>query len=99
MVACVAVMARETWTDERLDDLNARVQKGFDEVKSEVKDLRQETNEGFARVDARFQGIDARFQGLDARFDALQRTMIACAAGVIGSIAASAIGALIVTQL
>jgi hypothetical protein len=99
MVACMAVMARETWTDERLDDLNARVQKGFDEVKSEVKDLRQETNEGFARVDARFQGIDARFQGLDARFDALQRTMIVCAAGVIGSIAASVVGTLIVTQL
>lgn len=88
----MAVMARDTWTDQRLDDLNARVGKGFDEVKGEIKDLRQEMNEGFARN-------DARFQGLDARFDALQRTMIVCAAGVIGSIAASVIGGLIVTQL
>ena len=42
MVACMAVMARETWTDERLDDLNAGVRKGFDEVKGEIRDLRIE---------------------------------------------------------
>ena len=38
----MAVMAREAWTDERLDDLNARVERGFDEVKGEIRDLRVE---------------------------------------------------------
>ena len=38
----MAVMAREAWTDERLDDLNARVEKGFGEVKGEIRDLRLE---------------------------------------------------------
>lgn len=38
----MAVMAREAWTDERLDDLNARVERGFDEVKGEIRDLRIE---------------------------------------------------------
>ena len=40
-------MAREKWTDERLDDLNARVEKGFDEVKGELRELRAETNARF----------------------------------------------------
>ena len=35
-------MAREAWTDERLDDLNARVERGFGEVKGEIRDLRVE---------------------------------------------------------
>jgi len=88
----MAVMARETWTDERLDDLNARVEKGFDEVKLEIRDLRKEMNEGFARV-------DSKFDALDNRFDSMQRTMIICFAGIAGSIAASVIGGIVVTQL
>jgi hypothetical protein len=43
----MAVMAREAWTDERLDDLAKRMDKGFDEVKGEVRDLRSETNARF----------------------------------------------------
>ncbi len=37
-------MARETWTDERLDDLAKRVDRGFDEVKGEIRDLRLEVS-------------------------------------------------------
>jgi ribosome recycling factor len=128
MVACMAVMARETWTDERLDDLAKRMDKGFDEgkveirhlrahtdkgfdevkgemrelrshtdkgfdeAKGEVRELRHEMNEGFARV-------DSKFDALDNRFDAMQRTMIICFAGIAGSIAASVIGGIFVTQL
>ena len=51
MVACMAVMARETWTDERLDDLrddmNRRfdaVDRRFEEVKGEIAELRTEMN-------------------------------------------------------
>jgi predicted protein tyrosine phosphatase len=92
MVACMAVMARETWTDKRLDDLAKRVDKGFDEVKGEIRDLRQEMNEGFTRV-------DSKFDALANRFDAMQRTMIICFAGIAGSIAASVISGIVVTQL
>ncbi len=53
---------REAWTDERLDDLNNRVDDlarrmdaGFDRVHDELRDLRSEMN---------------------SRFDSLQRTMI-----------------------
>lgn len=58
----MAVMERKAWTDERLDDLAQGMDKGFAEVKGEVKDLRKEMN--------------SRFNSIDARFDALQRTMV-----------------------
>ena len=51
---------RETWTDERLDDLNQRVDAGFREqreemraLRAEMQALRVEVQGGFARVDAR----------------------------------------------
>jgi len=51
MVASMAVMAREAWTDERLDDLrddmNRRfdgVDRRFEEVKGEIAELRTEMN-------------------------------------------------------
>lgn len=31
---------REKWTDERLDDLNARVSEGFQRVDAELRELR-----------------------------------------------------------
>ncbi|HMI81328.1 MAG TPA: hypothetical protein VK480_06025 [Solirubrobacterales bacterium] len=81
----MAVMARETWTDERLDDLNAKVDRGFDEVKGEIRELRTEMNNRFAAV--------------DARFDAMQRTMIIGFASIVASTVASVVGAVIATQL
>jgi hypothetical protein len=38
----MAVMAREAWTDERLDDLTKRVDTGFKEVKGEIKEVKSE---------------------------------------------------------
>jgi hypothetical protein len=38
----MAVMAREAWTDERLDDLNAKVDRGFQEMHTELRDIRTE---------------------------------------------------------
>jgi len=68
----MAVMAREAWTDGRMDDLAKRMDKGFDEVKGEVRDLRSEMN--------------ARFAAVDARFDAMQRTMIIGFASIVASV-------------
>lgn len=103
MVACMAVMARETWTDERLDDLVKTIDKGFDETKVQIRDLRADMNREIGRVDADIREIRAEmkegFDRIDARFDALQRTMILGFAGIAGSIAASVIGGIVVTQL
>jgi len=38
----MAVMAREVWTDERLDDLNQRVDEGFKEMREEFRAVRGE---------------------------------------------------------
>jgi len=73
---------RSKWTDERLDDLNKKVDKGFArvdadlrEVKKDVKDLRAEMN--------------ARFDAINGRFDSMNRGMwaglIVIVAAIIGS--------------
>ena len=48
----MAVMAREVWTDERLDDLNKRVDTGFKETREEFKAVRAEMGEVRAEVNA-----------------------------------------------
>jgi len=48
---------RESWTDERLDDLNHRVDRGFDRVDADIRALRIETKAGFERVDERFESL------------------------------------------
>ena len=53
----MAVMAREVWTDERLDDLNARVGRlenridvGFAEMRTEFAAVRTEMKEEFRAI-------------------------------------------------
>lgn len=76
------MMPREKWTDERLDDLNEKVDRGFADTKAEmregfarvdgeIKELRKELNARFSSIDARFDSIDARFNSIDARFDSI----------------------------
>ena len=73
----VMMNPREKWTDERLDDLTAKVDKGFLDLKAEMK-------EGFEQV-------DKRFDRMEDRFDSLNRTLIgaavALAVAFIGSTA------------
>jgi hypothetical protein len=40
-------MARESWTDERLDDLNQRVSEGFQRVDADIRELRKTMMQGF----------------------------------------------------
>lgn len=40
-------MARDTWTDERLDDLNQRVSEGFQRVDADIRELRKTMLQGF----------------------------------------------------
>ena len=102
------VMARETWTDERLDDLTKRVDEGFRETKVELLQLREgvsaesaslrqelgEVREGLGELKAEVKGLGER---MDAGFASLNRTM-QIAFSLIGVVLAGLMG-LIGTQL
>jgi hypothetical protein len=66
---------RDAWTDERLDDLAARMDRGFDRVDRDIREVRGEMN--------------TRFDAMNARFDAMQRTMILGFISVLASVAAT----------
>ncbi|HEX6781299.1 MAG TPA: hypothetical protein VF125_04630 [Solirubrobacterales bacterium] len=98
----MAVMEKRVWTDERLDDLNARMEKGFGEVKGEVREVKGEVREVKGEVrelrkemNTRFGMVEARFNSIEARLDGLNRSLVI---GMV-SMSASIVGALLVTQL
>jgi tetrahydromethanopterin S-methyltransferase subunit G len=66
------MMTRETWTDQRLDDLNKKVDDGFAGV-----DAR------FDRLETR---MDKQFSELNQRFDRMQFTLIGSAAAIIAAL-------------
>lgn len=55
-------LMRESWTDARLDDLNQKVDRGFEKV-----------DERFQKVDERFGRLEDK---IDAKFNALYKVMI-----------------------
>lgn len=75
----MATMAREAWTDERLDDLSTRVDDGFARMEAR-----------FDKVDARFERVDERFERMEERFDSrfhsLQLTLISGGALIIAAL-------------
>jgi hypothetical protein len=91
----MAVMAREEWTDKRLDDLNVRMDKGFDEVKDEIRETKGEVRELRKEMNTRFVAVEARFNSIEACLDGLNRSLVI---GMV-SMTASIVGALLVTQL
>ena len=48
---------RDVWTDERLDDLNHRVDSGFEEVSREFQAIRLEMRTEFAAVRGEIAGL------------------------------------------
>ena len=84
-------MTREAWTDERLDDLTERMDRGFDRVDRDLRGLRTEMDTRFERVDrdvhdlrnemdGRFEkfesAVDSRFDRVDDRLDSVQRSIL-----------------------
>ncbi len=56
---------KESWTDERLDDLNAKVDRGFEKVDAHFTEMEQRLDQRFDRIERHFEGIDQRiFQTL-----------------------------------
>lgn len=105
----MAVMARETWTDERMGDLAAKVDKGFADAKVEVRDLRSDMDKGFADakvemrdlrsdMDKGFSTVKGEISELRSELGALQRTMIIGFA-TIATIAASTVASVIAAAL
>jgi hypothetical protein len=86
MFFCVAVMAREAWTDERLDDLKENVNQRFDQV-----------DKRFDEVDKRFDRVEADIRELrvDMKrgFESMHRTMVIGFVSLFAGIAAAVIGA------
>jgi len=68
----MAVMARDSWTDARLDDLNAKVDRGFETVDQRFERVDQR----FEQIDQRFEQVEKRLDRIDDRLDGLHRTQI-----------------------
>jgi predicted nuclease with TOPRIM domain len=96
MLMAVMMSPRERWTDERLDDLSVKVDRGFADLKAEMKEGFERVDKRFAQVDKRFERIDKRFERIEDRldkltdrFESLNRTLwggaFVIAAALIGS--------------
>jgi len=81
----MAVMAREAWTEERLDDLKENVNERFDWV-----------DKRFDEVDKRFDRVEADIRELrmDMKqgFESMHRTMVIGFVTLFASIVASMFG-------
>jgi hypothetical protein len=86
---------RESWTDERLDDLKEGVSDLGRRMDAGFAENRREVSQGAASIR---KEMKEEFRAVDARFDALQRTIIQVAGGMAAAICAALIG-LIATQL
>lgn len=86
----MAPMPREKWTDERLDDLSEKVDRGFADTKAEIRkdfaDTKAEMREGFARVDAEIRGLRSE---MNARFEAANRNLVAVTVAIVAAIIGS----------
>jgi chaperonin cofactor prefoldin len=98
----MAVMAREAWTDERLDDLKENVNqrfdqvdkrfdevdKRFDRVEADIRELRLDVK----RVDGKVDVLQSEMNG---RFDSMQQTMVIGFVTLFTGIVASIIAAIL----
>lgn len=97
---------RDQWTDDRLDDLNHRVDEGFNrnerefqavrwEMRTEFTAVRSEMREEFGAVRAEISGLRKELGG---ELAALNRTLIQIGIGGLITLMAGVVGA-ILTQL
>lgn len=90
----MAVMPRETWTDERLDDFRGEVNRRFDEVDRRFDETNQRMDAGFSEMRKEIHRLHDRMDAMNARFDAMQRALM-----TIGFVLSAALIGLIATQL
>jgi hypothetical protein len=87
-------MPRESWTDERLDDLNEKVYDGFNRVdrrfdRFEARSISHaEFDRRFDEVNKRLDRADERGEQIDSRFHSMSRTMMIAAIAMSSSMVA-----------
>jgi archaellum component FlaC len=105
MVACMAVMARERWTDEQLDkafgrvdgdlrEIRVELKKGFEQIDQRFEQMERrfdKVDERFDKVDERFDKVDERFEKVDERFDRVATWLVSMCCTIIGSLVAGLI--------
>jgi hypothetical protein len=79
------MMARDMWTDERLDDLAAQIDKRFDRIEADIREVKTD-------LKSLHSEMNGRFSEMNSRFDSMQRTMIIGFVTLFASIVASVIG-------
>jgi hypothetical protein len=79
----MAVMAREEWTDQRLDDLNHRVDEGFKEMRTEFRAVRSEMKSESQALRSEMQ---TEFQALRSEMGAFTRTVTQVLWAIVGTI-------------
>ncbi len=97
---------RQSWSDDRLDDLNKRVDEGFARVDERFAHLEERMDARFERLDTKIdavaaelrQEVKAGFDQSESRFDRMQQTIIVVGGGLIGVMIATG-GGLVATQL
>jgi hypothetical protein len=71
------------WTDDRMDDLKHQVEgigqrmdRGFAELRGELRAHRQDMDARFDKVDERFEKVDERFDAIHGQIARTQETVI-----------------------
>ncbi len=97
----MAVMERPNWTDERLDDLNGKVDGGFGEMRTEFRSVRTDMREELAalRTDMREElaavrtdmredlaGVRKDMRAVQAEIGALNRTIHQFMFAMVGTV-------------
>jgi hypothetical protein len=76
----MVVMARESWTDGRLDEFKESVNRRFDEVDRRF----DQVDKRFDRVEGDIQGVRGEISQLRVSMEAMQRTMMQGVIGICG---------------
>lgn len=71
-------MVRESWTDERLDDLNEKVAQGF-----------ADSDKRFDKLEDR---VEALQKGMNLRFEGFQKSLLQALVGMFGVMMAGFVG-------
>ena len=79
----MAVMAREAWTDERLDDLKEGVEKGFGEMREEFRAIRSDVKGEFEAIRGEMR---EEMRGIPEEIGALNRSVIQLAFAIVGTV-------------
>jgi tetrahydromethanopterin S-methyltransferase subunit G len=87
--------ARAIWTDERMDDLNHKVDKLDAEMRSEFRAVRSEMASEFQAVRSEMK---SEFQVVHSRLDGIQRTMLTMTVSLAGTMVVG-FASILATQL